>query len=87
MSDLGIAYASPWFLTVIGLFALVGTCWVPFVVNQYRLRDLARRAMSSKALPAEFAPLMRIWTTLGVIAFSAILALFWLMIAKPLALT
>jgi len=37
------------------------------------------------ALPAHFHVLFKWWFALGIPAFSAVLAIYWLMVAKPLA--
>ncbi len=80
----GYSYGSPWFIAVLALFAFIGCCWLPVVVIQYRLRAQAVVA-GDHDLGADFQRLMRRWIALGIPAFTAILALLWLMIAKPLA--
>lgn len=49
------------------------------------LRDAAGRAGSVAALPARFHVLFRWWFALGIPAFATVLAIYWLMVAKPLA--
>lgn len=39
---LAISFTSPWFLAVIGLYALVGACWIPVVWIQIRVSRLIR---------------------------------------------
>ncbi|ROS02051.1 putative membrane protein [Sinobacterium caligoides] len=87
MMRLGYTFTSSWFLLVISLFLFIGACWVPVVVIQYRLRNLADSAVESGELGAPFKQMMRWWTALGVPAFCAILVIFWLMVFKPLPLT
>ncbi len=49
-----------------------------------RMRDLAvAAARDSAPLPAEYHRLFRLWFGFGFPAFAAVLAIFWLMIAKP----
>ncbi|GLR71012.1 DUF2269 family protein [Agaribacter marinus] len=79
----GYSYSSPWFYWVIGLFAFIGICWLPVLRIQYRLRALAKISVDSNNVIPEFKSLMRTWTLLGIPAFSAILAIFWLMVFKP----
>ncbi|SDH03569.1 Uncharacterized membrane protein [Pseudomonas benzenivorans] len=81
----GYSYGSPWFVAALALFLFIGCCWLPVVVIQYRLRAQAAMA-GSDDLGADFQRLMRGWIALGIPAFAAILALLWLMIAKPLAM-
>ena len=78
---LGIPYSSLWFVLVIGLFLLVGACWLPVVWIQIRVRDL----LAGGSGIDECGPLVRVWIALGVPAFTAVLVLFWLMVYKPWA--
>lgn len=84
MKTLGYSYTSQWFVAVVGLFILVGMCWAPVLVLQYRLRALALDAESHNALPDQFEKHMTRWIALGISAFIAILVIFWLMVFKPL---
>jgi uncharacterized membrane protein len=73
-----------WLLWSIVLYAVAVGCWLPVVVIQMRMRDLARQAAESgSALPANFWRAYRWWVALGIPAFFSLLAVFWLMIAKP----
>jgi uncharacterized membrane protein len=55
---------------------------------QARMRDLAAAAAASGAkLPREYHRLYRIWFAFGFPAFFAVLAIFWLMIARPVTWT
>ena len=83
MEVTGYSYQSPWFLAALALFLFIGACWLPVVVIQYRLRRVAD-AMVAGAPAAEFQKWMLRWIALGIPAFSAILLLLWLMVAKPL---
>jgi uncharacterized membrane protein len=87
MGLLGWPLGSPWADAVWSLFAFVGVCWVPVVVMQARLSREANRVTTVEALPARFHWMFRIWFVLGIPAFTAIVVLFYLMIAKPLAIT
>ena len=55
------------------------------VAIQIKMRTLAERAAEAGegALPLEYRRLSRIWFWLGWPAFLSVLAIFWLMIAKP----
>jgi len=79
----GYSYSSPWFYWVIGLFVFIGICWLPVLKIQYRLRSLAKVSVESNKISPEFKSLMKTWTLLGIPAFIAILAIFWLMVFKP----
>lgn len=75
---LNISFSSTWFIAVIGLYILVGICWIPVVWIQIRIRDL----IAGGANRDEYRKLMQMWIALGVPAFVSILILFFLMVAK-----
>lgn len=87
MLKLGYSFTSTWFLWVIILFLFIGVCWIPVVIIQYKLRALAASSELKKTLDPQFKSLMRVWTLLGIPAFTALLAIFWLMVFKPFPVT
>ena len=78
MGKLGIAFDSAWFVAVISLFVLVGACWIPVVWIQIRIRDLIAAGLGRES----YRKLMRTWIVLGVLAFSSVIVLFYLMVSK-----
>jgi uncharacterized membrane protein len=75
----------PWLLASLGLYLLAGACWIPVVVLQLRARDLAVAALDAGTpLPPAYTRAMRAWFALGWPAFAAVLATYWLMVAKPM---
>jgi uncharacterized membrane protein len=84
MKAYGWPLVSAWSTAVWGLFFLTGACWTPVLVIQAKLARASREAASTAALPASFHRMFRWWFALGVIAFAAVIAIFWLMVAKPL---
>ena len=73
-----------WLALSIALYVLTGLFWLPVVAIQMRLRRLAREAADEGAeLPAAFHRLYRVWLACGVPAFAAVLAIIWLMLARP----
>ncbi|WP_137699545.1 DUF2269 family protein [Marimonas lutisalis] len=82
--ELGWSLTEGWLLLSIALYVLTGAFWLPVVWIQIRLRDLARQAEQSGApLPARYHRLFRIWFVCGLPAFLAVLAILWLMLARP----
>lgn len=80
----GFPLTSAWLLWSIVLYFAAGACWLPVVWIQYRMREMARVAAEKGApLPERFHRLYRIWVTLGVPAFAALVVVFYLMVAKP----
>ena len=82
MRMIGLPFDSAWFATVIALYVLTGCCWIPVLFIQYRTRELAQTVTTYAALPAQFHRLMRWWITLGVPAFSAVMVIVVLMVAR-----
>ncbi len=75
---------APWLLLTYALYVLAFLCWAPVLHLQIRLRDLAGDALADgTALPDEARHLYRLWFRLGWPAFTAMVAIFWLMISKP----
>jgi uncharacterized membrane protein len=73
-----------WLQASLVLFVPVGACWLPVLWLQIRARDLAMQAVASgSALPPAYHSVMRAWFWLGWPAFISVLAIFWLMVAKP----
>lgn len=80
----GWSLAEGWILASVALYLLTGVFWVPVVFIQQRMRDLARAASrSGTPLPDEYFRLFHRWFACGFPAFFAVLAIFWLMIARP----
>jgi len=80
----GMPLTTAWLRAALVLFVVVGACWLPVLWLQVRARDLARAAAADGApLPPAYHRAMRWWFWLGWPAFLAVMAIFWLMIAKP----
>ena len=80
----GWSLTEGWILAALALYLLTGLCWLPVVRIQILLRDLAAgAARGGTPLPPRYHRLYRIWFALGVPAFAAVLAILWLMIARP----
>ena len=80
----GYPLGEGWIVASILLYLLTGAFWLPVVWMQSRMRNLARAAAATgEALPAEYRRLFRWWFAFGFPAFTAVLAIFWLMIARP----
>jgi uncharacterized membrane protein len=81
---LGYPLLHGWLAWSIALFCLAGVCWIPVLWLQVRMRDLARAAECDDApLGAKYRTYARLWFWLGVPAFTAVVLLFWIMVAKP----
>lgn len=73
-----------WILLSIGIYVLTGAFWLPVVFIQMQLRDLAREAAAAGGeLPPRYHALFRVWFLCGFPAFFSVLAIVWLMVARP----
>jgi uncharacterized membrane protein len=80
----GYSLTDGWIVLSIILYLVTGGFWLPVVFMQITMRDLAARAASEgRALPEAYHRVFRRWFLFGFPAFAAVLAIFWLMIARP----
>jgi uncharacterized membrane protein len=80
----GFPWSTPWILWSLVLYVVAGAAWLPVVWMQMRMRDLAVAAASSGGeLPEKYWSYLRVWVVLGIVAFLALVVVFYLMVAKP----
>lgn len=81
----GFPLHSNWIVWSAVLYVLAGLCWLPVVWLQLRMRDMAQLAVASgdSQLPRRYWRFERLWTLLGIPAFSALILVYWLMVNKP----
>jgi uncharacterized membrane protein len=80
----GLSLSESWIAVALALYAVAGLFWLPVVWMQARMRDLALAAAASGAdLPADYHRLFRLWFLCGFPGFGSVLAILWLMIARP----
>ncbi len=81
---IGLPLSISWLKWSIVLYVIAIACWLPVVVLQIKLRDLARQAnRRGTELPPSYWRYFTQWVLLGIPAFFAFLAIFYLMVAKP----
>jgi len=81
----GWSWRQPWILWSLVLLGVTVLCWLPVVWLQLRLRDIAREAVRrGTPLPPAYDRALRWWVVLGFPALFALLAVFYLMVAKPM---
>lgn len=82
--EAGFPLTTPWILWSIVLFFVAGAAWLPVVWMQLRMRDMAQEAVATrKLLPDRYWQFLRAWVSLGVVAFVALVIVFFLMVVKP----
>jgi uncharacterized membrane protein len=73
-----------WLMAALVLYAIAGAFWIPVVFMQIEMRDLARTAVAKGTpLAPRYFALFRRWFLFGIPGFGAVMAILWLMIAKP----
>ncbi|WP_404924875.1 DUF2269 family protein [Mesorhizobium sp. ORM16] len=81
----GYSLREGWIVLSIVLYVVTGLFWLPVVWMQMEMRNLATHAATSGDPPPErYNKLFRLWFVFGFPAFAAVLAIFWLMITRPL---
>ena len=84
MRQAGLDFSEGWIAASLALYLVAGAFWLPVVWFHIRMRDLARGAADSGvSLPPRYHRLFRIWFWFGFPGFGAVLAILYLMIAKP----
>lgn len=82
---MNLPYSTPWIAWSLGLYAVAIACWIPVVVIQIRMRNIAVAAEQAGApVPAAYDRLFHLWTVLGFAAFFPFVLIFWLMVTKTL---
>lgn len=82
--NVGYSLFDGWIAWSIVLYFFTGAFWLPVVWMQMKMRDLAAAALrENRPLPPQYHRLFWWWFAFGFPAFAAVLAIFWLMIAKP----
>ena len=80
----GYPLFSPWLLLSVAIYFVVGACWLRVVWLQIWMRDMAiAAAATSSPLPLKYKTYYRQWLALGWPAFVGVMAIFYLMVAKP----
>ncbi|MBL4890847.1 MAG: DUF2269 domain-containing protein [Rhizobiaceae bacterium] len=82
--ETGWELSEGWILASLALYIFIGIFWLPVVWIQLKMRNLAREAdQNHQELPQQYYRLFRIWFACGFPAFFAVMAILWLMIARP----
>lgn len=82
--EVGYPLTEGWIVLSIILYVVTGLFWLPVVWMQMELRRLARDAVKSGTpLPPRYRRIYAIWFAFGFPAFAAVMAILWLMIARP----
>ena len=81
---LGYSLSEHWIVLSILLYVVTGAFWLPVVWMQMEMRNLAVAAVAKgEPLPQRYHNLFWTWFAFGFPAFASVLAIYWLMIARP----
>lgn len=81
----GLPLDTLWVWLSIALYLIAGACWLPVVGLQIRMRNEANAAFAAnRPLDSRYWHDARLWFWLGVPAFTAMVAVVFLMVHKPL---
>jgi uncharacterized membrane protein len=82
--NVGYSLWDHWIALSIILYLVTGVFWLPVVFMQIRLRDWATEAARKGGrLPDMYDIWFWTWFAFGFPAFTSVVAIFWLMIARP----
>jgi uncharacterized membrane protein len=82
-----ISFLTTWVIWALGLYIFTGLCWLPVLWLQLQLRDMAEIAYkNNQELPQKYWVYAKYWELLGYPAFLAMLAVFYLMVVKPVSI-
>lgn len=82
---IGWPLSEGWIVLSLALYIITGGFWLPVLWMQHHLRDLAAEAArTGSPLPDAYHRTFRLWFACGFPAFFAVLAIIWLMLARPL---
>jgi uncharacterized membrane protein len=77
--------SASWIKYGLVLYFVTGACWLPVVLIQIRMRDIAAIAKrNSEQIDKEYWQLNKWWIALGSLAFPIVVGIFWLMVVKPI---
>jgi len=81
----GIPLTTTWVWASLALYFVAVVCWLPVVWLQIQMRNMARETALTGApmLPARYWRYERAWIGLGIPAVTALVIVFYLMVARP----
>jgi len=81
----GYNWVDLWLISTVIIYAFVGLCWIPVVWIQIQLKQILIKSLEMNTpLPLQYNHLFKIWMMLGIPAFIGLVAIFFLMVMKPL---
>ncbi|AHG41868.1 membrane protein [Pseudomonas syringae CC1557] len=79
----GMSLLTDWVITSLIIFICVGALWLPVLILQKRLQELADHAAETGTLINDrFRAIYRLWFWLGIAGFSGMFAIVLMMVSK-----
>ncbi len=82
MLQLGYAFDTVWFWSVVAVYVVTGMAWVYLIKSEFRLRGLAAPMTPVAATPMLAAEILRA-RTLAAATLAGVVVLLWLMVTRP----
>ncbi len=80
----GYAWMSRWLFATYVIYMIAGLCWLPVVWIQIQLKKMVLHSIENGTpLQARYNKLFKLWFLLGWPAFIGLVAVFFLMVMKP----
>lgn len=80
----GFDWGAYWLVATYVIYIIAALCWLPVVWIQIQLKNMCVDASENGTeLPERYNKLFKIWFLLGWPAFLGLVAVFYLMVAKP----
>jgi len=80
----GFDWTAYWLVATYVIYLIAGLCWLPVVWIQIQLKKMCMEASENGTeLPENYNKLFKVWFLLGWPAFMGFVAVFYLMVAKP----
>lgn len=80
----GYDWMDLWLAITYVIYIIAGLCWLPVVWIQIQLKNMTAKAVETgEPLPPRYSKLFKIWFLLGWPAFIGLVAVFFLMVFKP----
>lgn len=85
MQAMKMPFSATWIWASLVLFFFAGACWLPVVVWQLKMRDIAKKACdNNENLPDQYWQYAKKWEIMGYPAFCATIVIVFLMVFKPM---
>jgi len=85
VSESGYNWNEFWLELTYVIYIIAAACWIPVVWIQIQLKQILIECVNNKiTLPRRYHTLFRTWLILGWPAFVGLVAIFYLMVTKPL---